>query len=142
MRQDTVDRFWAKVDRNGPVPAYRPDLGSCWIWTGAISQNGYGSAWHPDRARVVSAHRMAYEIVYGSVRPKSHIDHLCRVVACVNPTHLEEVTPSQNAKRGIFPNSLKTHCLRGHPLAGDNVYVIPSTGSRQCRACVRIVRAG
>jgi hypothetical protein len=32
-------------------------------------------------------------------------------------------------------NRTKTHCLRGHELSTDNVYVIPSTGGRQCRMC-------
>lgn len=26
-------------------------------------------------------------------------------------------------------------CRRGHLLAGDNVYVIPKTGKRRCKAC-------
>lgn len=29
----------------------------------------------------------------------------------------------------------KTHCKRGHPLSGDNLYVAPKSGSRGCRAC-------
>lgn len=28
-----------------------------------------------------------------------------------------------------------THCVRGHELAGNNLYVIPSSGKRQCRTC-------
>jgi hypothetical protein len=31
----------------------------------------------------------------------------------------------------------KTHCLRGHELAGNNLYVVPKTGARVCRACNR-----
>lgn len=31
---------------------------------------------------------------------------------------------------------LKTHCKRGHPLTGDNVYIHPSQpGARDCRTC-------
>jgi hypothetical protein len=30
----TEQRFWAKVHKNGPVPARRPELGPCWVWTG------------------------------------------------------------------------------------------------------------
>jgi hypothetical protein len=26
------ERFWEKVDKNGPVPAHRPELGPCWVW--------------------------------------------------------------------------------------------------------------
>lgn len=29
----------------------------------------------------------------------------------------------------------KTHCVNGHPLSGDNLYVVPSDGRRQCRTC-------
>lgn len=39
-----------------------------------------------------------------------------------------------------FPAYL-THCKRDHPLTGDNLYVQPSTGKRQCRACARLRKA-
>lgn len=29
----------------------------------------------------------------------------------------------------------RTHCKNGHELVGENVYVVPSSGSRQCRIC-------
>ena len=38
----------------------------------------------------------------------------------------------------INPNSLKTHCKRGHSLVG--CYVNPTNGQRICRAC-RSMRA-
>lgn len=31
----------------------------------------------------------------------------------------------------------RTHCKRGHPLAGDNLYINPASGYRQCRTCHR-----
>ena len=31
------ERFWPKVDKNGPVPEPHPELGPCWVWTGAKS---------------------------------------------------------------------------------------------------------
>jgi hypothetical protein len=37
-------------------------------------------------------------------------------------------------------NRSRTHCIRGHELSGDNVYVTPCNGHRQCRACVRMRR--
>lgn len=38
-------------------------------------------------------------------------------------------------------NREKTHCVRGHPLSGDNLYLSMSRGRpmRQCRQC-RVVR--
>jgi hypothetical protein len=41
---------------------------------------------------------------------------------------------------GTHNNARKTRCKRDHELTEDNVYIVPSTGSRQCRACVREVR--
>lgn len=32
----------------------------------------------------------------------------------------------------------KSHCLRGHPLSGDNLYIPPGGNSRHCRACKRL----
>lgn len=94
---DPVRRFWAKVDKDGPVPEYRSDLGPCWLWTGAPNEWGYGSIrWGgPMRA----AHRVAYELEHGAVPPALDIDHLCRVPACVRPSHLESVTPAENQRR-------------------------------------------
>lgn len=38
------ERFWAKVDKNGPMPEGRPDLGPCWLWTAAKIHCPYGHA--------------------------------------------------------------------------------------------------
>jgi hypothetical protein len=34
---------------------------------------------------------------------------------------------------------MKDVCSRGHPLTGDNVYYIKSTGIRRCKTCKREV---
>ncbi len=34
-------------------------------------------------------------------------------------------------------NAIKTHCPQGHPYAGANLYVNPTTGRRFCRTCQR-----
>lgn len=31
----------------------------------------------------------------------------------------------------------QTHCKHGHPLSGDNLYMLPKQGTRVCRACQR-----
>jgi hypothetical protein len=33
----------------------------------------------------------------------------------------------------------KTHCKNGHPLSGDNLFIVPIRGTRGCKACRRIV---
>lgn len=45
------------------------------------------------------------------------------------------------AARGPKVRALKSHCLRGHPLAGDNLYIAPKSGARCCRACRRVLAA-
>jgi len=38
--------------------------------------------------------------------------------------------------RPPVPGQKKTHCIRGHELSGDNVYIHKTKG-RRCRACGR-----
>lgn len=124
------------TDKNGPVPDYAPDLGNCWLWTGALSKEGYGKFCIDRKNR--GAHVVAYEQVNGPVPDGLELDHLCRVRHCVRPSHLEAVTPQINQRRGngfSGVNARKTHCPQGHPYAGENVFV--SNGKRICRICNR-----
>ena len=93
-------KFWAKVDKNGPVPDYRPDLGPCWLWVGYIDpKTGYGQFGSKGRGTNLP-HRIAYQYSVGPIGKGLHLDHLCRVRACVCPGHLEPVTPQENIRRG------------------------------------------
>lgn len=139
------ERFWAKVDKNGPVPASRPDLGRCWLWTGATAGEGYGRI--RTRARYSApAHRLAYEWLVGPIGPGLEPDHLCRVVRCVNPAHIELVTPSENVRRGTSPaadRARRTHCPQGHEYTPANTYRNPTKPKqRACLACMRIRNRG
>ena len=128
-------RLLAKVK-----PGYKKlDLrGRCWLFTGVLSPKGYGKFYYLGGARQV--HRVAYELFVGPIPDGYEIDHLCRVRHCVNPDHLEAVTPLVNHLRGNSPpkrNRFKTRCARGHRYAGKNLYVT-SRGWRQCNTCRRM----
>ena len=84
---------------------------------------------------MVYAHRVAYEIIKGKIPDGLDLDHLCRNKVCVNPDHLEAVTRRENLMRGntIIAKEVKqTHCKRGHPLSGNNLYFY---GFRRCKKC-------
>lgn len=124
-------RFFAKVDKRGPVPPDRPDLGACWAWTGRKNHAGYGSF---DTPRTERAHRWSYTHLIGAIPDELVLDHLCRNRACVNPQHLEPVTIGENVRRGKRPPK-KTHCPSNHELVGRNL-VVDKNGIRSCRTCV------
>lgn len=139
-----AERFMAKVDRDGPINEHRPDLGPCWIWTGATGNHGYGSL-RGDDGKTVLAHRFSYELQIGPIPVGLQIDHLCRVRACVNPLHLEPVTPIENVARGLSPAAVLHRegvCSRGHALVGPDADVyIRKGGKPMCRRCRRERRA-
>lgn len=129
--------------RKSPVDFIEDSDTHCWIWQGGLcgsdyaSGGGYGVTWRDGRA--VGAHRAYYEDLVGPIPDGLVIDHLCRTRSCVNPGHMEPVTSAENTLRGESPMARKarqTHCIHGHPLSGDNVYVQPN-GRRRCRACDR-----
>ncbi len=94
-------KFWAKVNKNGPVPPHRRDLGPCWVWEGYIDPNtGYGQFGSKGKGSNLP-HRIAYQYLVGPIGEGLHLDHLCRNRRCVNALgHLDPVTPRENIRRG------------------------------------------
>lgn len=124
--------YSTKGSRLGPLEKYVEDENGCWLWTGASNVKGYGK--HGQKM----AHRVVYELLVEPIPAGLQIDHLCRVRSCVNPRHLQPVTPRVNTLRGFGPcgvHARKTHCPSGHAYEGDNLYLSPQ-GFRRCRSCV------
>lgn len=136
MALPVADRFWRKVDRNGPIPRRRWVLGPCWVWLATMTPNGYGH--FKVDGKMVLAYRWAYEERFGPIADGLTPDHLCRNRACVRPTHLELVTGQVNTLRGesfAAVNARKTACPGGHPYDAANTRSY--RGRRYCRACNR-----
>lgn len=126
-RDVIVARFWSYVDAEG----------LCWIWTGRRRATGYGSFTDRRGGTTHAAHRFAYELLVGPIPDGMELDHLCRVRPCVNPDHVEVVTPAENKRRGFGVNRTareRTHCPQGHPYSDDNI-VRTVKGWRRCRRC-------
>jgi hypothetical protein len=109
---------------------YQVNVQGCWIWQGYFDRNGYGRV--PVARQPVWAHRFFYEHHVGPIPEGLHLDHLCRTPACVNPDHLEPVTPAENCRRAALA---RVECANGHEWTPENTYCRPDDGTRQCRVC-------
>jgi len=109
----------------------------CWEWSRGRSTSGYGTVLF--NGKPAYTHRVSLWFAGIDIPKGMHVDHLCRHRLCVNPWHLEVVTPGENARRApecmSSINRARTHCKNGHPLTGDNVRIRKGKGSRVCWAC-------
>lgn len=148
MTADILDFAAETVERR---PAwYALDLSKpCWEWPGRLDDDGYG------RLDGRTAHRVIWERILRRKLPDGiHLDHVCQNKRCVNPAHMEPVTPKENQRRsrvirGLKPKSAREPkprprrlvlggvCSHGHVLT-EALLAIRTDGLGRCRECCRI----
>lgn len=113
-----------------------PDTG-CWLWQRSKNREGYGRTNRGGHnGQGIVAHKLSYETFVGPIPQGMQLDHLCRNRSCINPDHLEPVTPKENIRRGTG-HGKETNCPAGHEYNESNTYFEKIGGNRHCKVCDR-----
>ena len=116
----------------------RVEVGSltqCWPWRLSTGSHGYGQVgWSlgDGRHSMTTAHRVAWQALFGPLPEGLTVDHVCHNRVCCNPTHLRLLTNRDNAADNGQRD--KSHCPKGHVYAGTNL-IVNRKGHRFCRRC-------
>lgn len=107
ITESEMSRYAAKYERSG----------DCLLWINPLDKDGYGAFYFRRKNR--RAHRFAYWLAYGDIPEGMVVNHKCKKRHCVNPQHLELLTPYENTMYDSVSigaiNARKTHCKNGHP---------------------------
>ena len=118
-----IERFWSKVDKNGPT---HPIYGQCWVWTGYTNNRtvGYGLL-RASGKNSVYAHRFSYEIHFSKPSNDLFVCHHCDNKKCVNPSHLFLGTLQDNTNDKVSKNrQLKGEEITNSKLTSNDVLLI------------------
>jgi hypothetical protein len=110
----------------------------CIEWTGRKNANGYGVILI--NGKQLFAHRLAVALSGRNIPKTKVCDHLCRNHACINPAHIELVSPAENTMRGeaiSARNARSSSCVHGHPYVKETTRIQVDKRGRKARHCKR-----
>ncbi|MGK4066062.1 hypothetical protein AB0Y14_08380 [Rothia sp. HC945] len=101
------ERFWSKVVKG-------PDSADCWIWTGAIGDDGYGQFWTTPTTgeqKMVRAHRYALALVHDGLEAIKTYEacHICDNPICFR----SEAGESSHLHIGTRESNMADRATRG-----------------------------
>jgi hypothetical protein len=115
--------------------------GSCWLWMPPHFKGVYKSV---PKIKVNGYLQRVCHIVWifegNKLEENDYLVRKCRELTCVNPAHYELKSDFLSEYGVAAMNAVKTHCVHGHILFGNNLYVTP-TGERKCRKCMKARKA-
>lgn len=86
ITRDLRERFFSKVNKNGPVQPHVSGIDECWEWVASRSSTGYGLfkiSGYP-----YSSHRVAWWLEHGDFDDSMLVLHKCDNRACVRVSHM------------------------------------------------------
>ena len=111
------ERFWRKVDKNGPAPEHVPELGRCWVWTAGVFRYPSGGIYgafsinHQNQA----ASRVALSWQLG--RPLG--DGMSALHKCDNTLCVRNDGDSSHLFEGTQADNMADMVNKGRSLSGD-----------------------
>lgn len=92
LTPDEINRFWKRIEQGDPT--------ECWLWTGAVNNNGYGrfEVSRSGARKRIFAHRLAHFLRFGKPLTGMVLMHSCDVPRCCNPGHLRPGTQADNVQ--------------------------------------------
>ncbi len=124
MARDPLRRTWHSVrkGRFGPVAydihermRFYTDVAQnddCWIWRGPTNNKGYGQI--SVARKFYLAHRIAWELVNGSIPDGLCVMHKCDNPACVNVSHLGLGSHAENMHDSVVKKRHAFGARNGH----------------------------
>jgi hypothetical protein len=104
----------------------------CWNWVGAKTTNEHGdilpTIGMPDgkgKYTPRGSHRISFEFFVGSIPEEMYVHRKCNNLLCVNPSHLELITPVEciyRSKHGRAPRDILVRLMDRFELSSDGCW--------------------
>lgn len=123
---DAIAKFYSRVH----IPTQRKWRDLCWLWRGCVKVdrakratggNGGGYGKLNVNGKSWQSHRYIYHLLNGDTPPGYVVGHKCDNRACVNPSHLELITPSENLQQA-YQRGRRKRKLGQTPPRYDDVF--------------------
>lgn len=119
-------KFWERVNKTD----------TCWLWQGAIKNNGYGHTTYHQKQ--TNAHRLSWMLLRGEIPEGLEVCHKCDVRLCVNPDHLFLATHEENIRDCWAKGRMKTPTPQRSKLTLEQLNTI-RTGPLSASKIARVI---